>query len=128
MSNVNHKELIKLISEMSVIELCSFIKELNDTFDLPAVQMAHAPISTVAAPAVEEKTEFNALLTKIGTNKIGAIKVLRQVTNQGLKEAKDSIESVTDSTPLMISSDITKEQGEVIKAQFAEIGATVELK
>lgn len=130
MSKLSKTDIIEAISHMNVMELCELAKELNIKFDLPAVQMSPvAAQAPQASEAVEEKDEFDVYLTSIGSNKIGAIKVLREVTTLGLKDAKDRVTEVSEaSKPFIIKEAASKEQAESLKKQFAEIGATVEFK
>lgn len=109
---------------MSVLELADLVKVMEDKFGVSAaapVAVAAAPAE--AAPAEEEKTMFNIVLKDGGANKIGAIKVVREITELGLKEAKDLV----DKAPQTVKEGVKKEDAEAIKAKFEEIGATVEL-
>lgn len=131
MSKLNRADIIEAISQMSVMELCELAKELNTKFDLPSVQIAQvsSQASVTTTETVAEKDEFDVYLTSIGSNKIGAIKVLREVTSLGLKEAKDKVTEVSEaSKPFIIKEAASKEQAESLKKQFAEIGAIVEFK
>ena len=125
---MTREELIKAIEEMSVLELAELVKELEEKFGVsaaaPAMMMA-APAAGAAAPAAEEeKTEFDVVLKDHGANKIGVIKVVREITGLGLKEAKDLV----DGAPKPIKEAATKEEAEEIKTKLAEVGATVEIK
>jgi large subunit ribosomal protein L7/L12 len=109
---------------MSVLELADLVKVMEDKFGVSAaapVAVAAAPAEV--APAEEEKTMFNIILKDGGANKIGAIKVVREITELGLKEAKDLV----DGAPQTVKEGVKKEEAEEIKAKFEEIGATVEL-
>lgn len=127
---VTKEEVIEFISNMTVLELSQFIKELEERFGVTAA----APVAAVAAmpgitaPAeaapVEEKTEFDVILTEIGANKINVIKVVREITGLGLKEAKDLVESA----PKPIKTGISKAEAEEIKKKLEEVGAKVEIK
>ncbi len=128
---VTKEEVIEFIANMSVLELAQFIKELEEKFGVTAA----APVAAVAAVApqvgaaeaaapVEEKTEFDVILTEIGSNKINVIKVVREITGLGLKEAKDLVESV----PKPIKTGVSKEEAEEIKKKLEEVGAKVEIK
>uniref|UniRef100_A0A7V5XFQ5 Large ribosomal subunit protein bL12 n=1 Tax=Thermodesulfobacterium geofontis TaxID=1295609 RepID=A0A7V5XFQ5_9BACT len=128
---VTKEEVIEFIANMSVLELSQFIKELEEKFGVTAA----APIAAVAAvapqaavgeaaPAVEEKTEFDVILADIGSNKINVIKVVREITGLGLKEAKELVESV----PKPLKTGISKEEAETIKKKLEEVGAKVEIK
>jgi large subunit ribosomal protein L7/L12 len=121
--------IIESIKGLSLLEASELVKGLEETFGVSAAAASVA----VAAPAgggggaaapVEEKTEFNVVLTAVGANKIGVIKVVREVTSLGLKEAKDLVEAA----PKAIKEGVTKEEAENIKKKFAEYGATIEVK
>uniref|UniRef100_A0A7C4JRL7 Large ribosomal subunit protein bL12 n=1 Tax=Thermodesulfobacterium geofontis TaxID=1295609 RepID=A0A7C4JRL7_9BACT len=128
---VTKEEVIEFIANMSVLELSQFIKELEEKFGVTAA----APVAAVAAvapqaaageaaPAAEEKTEFDVILTDIGSNKINVIKVVREITGLGLKEAKELVESV----PKPLKTGVSKEEAETIKKKLEEVGAKVEIK
>jgi large subunit ribosomal protein L7/L12 len=121
------EQVMEMIKEMSVLELHELVKELEEFFGVSAA----APVAAVAGPAAgaaaeaeEEKSEFDVILTAAGAKKIQAIKVIRQITKLGLKEAKDLV----DTCPKPIAEGISKEEAEKIKAQVEESGATVEIK
>ena len=119
-------ELIAAVKSMTVIELNDLVKALEEEFGVSAA----APVAVMAGPAaaaapVEEQTEFDAILVDAGSEKIKVIKAVRElVAGLGLKEAKDFVESV----PKALKEGVSKEEAEKIKAQFAEIGAKVEVK
>ena len=119
-------ELIAAVKEMTVLELNDLVKALEEEFGVSAA----APVAVMAGPAaaaapVEEQTEFDAVLVDAGSEKIKVIKAVREVVaGLGLKEAKDFVESV----PKALKEGVSKEEAEKIKAQFAEIGAKVEVK
>jgi large subunit ribosomal protein L7/L12 len=124
------QSIIESIKGLSLLEASELVKGLEETFGVSA---AAASVAVAAAPAaggggaaapVEEKTEFNVVLTAIGGNKIGVIKVVREVTSLGLKEAKDLVEGA----PKPVKEGVTKDEAENIKKKFAEAGATVEVK
>ncbi|MDR1570821.1 MAG: 50S ribosomal protein L7/L12 [Oscillospiraceae bacterium] len=124
---MNREELISAIESMTVLELAELVKALEEKFGVSAA----APVAAVAAPVaaaaepVEEKTEFDVILKEAGAEKIKVIKVVREVVaGLGLKEAKDLVESA----PKPIKEGIPKDEAEKIKAKFAEVGATVEIK
>ena len=125
---VTKEEVVEFISNMTVLELSEFIKELEEKFGVsaaaPAAAMVMAAPGAAAAPAEEEKTEFDVVLKEAGANKIGVIKVVRARTGLGLKEAKDKV----DSTPSTLKEAVSKEEAEEAKKQLTEAGATVELK
>lgn len=127
------EEIIDAIKGMSVLELNELVKALQEEFGVtaaapvavaatPGVAAAGAPAE--AAPAEEEKTSFDVILKSVGEKKIQVIKVVREITNLGLKEAKDLVESA----PQPIKQGVTKEEAEQIKAKFEAEGATVEIK
>ena len=121
--------LIDAISSMSVLELSELVKSLEEKFGVTAAApMAFAPQAGAAAggaaAAAEEKTEFTVVLVSAGPNKIPVIKVVREITGLGLKEAKDLV----DGSPKPVKDNVPKEQAEEIKKKLVEVGATVEFK
>lgn len=128
MSALTKDQLIEAISGMSVIELSELVKALEEKFGVsaaaPVAVAAAAPAAGGAAAAVEEKSEFNIVLTSAGASKINVIKVVREVTGLGLKEAKDLV----DGAPKTVKENVAKAEAEEIKKKLAEAGATVELK
>src|SRR5512134_2830598 len=130
MAEVNQQQVVDYIKGISVLELSQPVKELEKELGVSAaaampmaMPMGAGAGSGAAAPA-EEKTEFTATLTEIGTNKINVIKVVREVTSLGLKEAKDLVESA----PKAIKEGIPKDEAEAIRKKFEEVGAKVEIK
>ena len=128
---MTREELIQAISEMSVLELSELVKELEEKFGVSAaapammMPMAGMPVAgAAAAPAEEEKTEFDVVLADHGANKIGVIKVVREITGLGLKEAKDMV----DGAPKTVKEGVAKEEAEEMKKKLEEAGAKVELK
>jgi large subunit ribosomal protein L7/L12 len=125
MADITKNDVIEFIANMTVLELSELVKELEDKFGVsaaaPVAMMAAGP---VAAAAVEEKTEFDVILTAAGDKKINVIKEVRAITGLGLKEAKDLV----DNTPKPVKEGIAKADAEKIKAQLEEAGAQVELK
>jgi large subunit ribosomal protein L7/L12 len=123
------QSIIESIKGLSLLEASELVKGLEQTFGVSAAAASvavAAPTSgggAAAAPA-EEKTEFNVILTAVGGNKIGVIKVVREVTSLGLKEAKDLVEGA----PKAVKEGVSKDEAENIKKKFAEAGATVEVK
>jgi large subunit ribosomal protein L7/L12 len=121
-------DFIKQIDEMSVLELNGLVKALEDHYGVSAaaaaVPMAGGGAATAAAPAAEEQTEFEVVLEAAGGNKINVIKVVREVTSLGLKEAKDLVEGA----PQKVKEGISKAEAETIKKKFEEVGATVKIK
>ena len=125
--SITKADVIDFIASMSVLELSEMIKDLEDKFGVTAaapVAMAAGPASAEAAPAAEEQTEFDAVLTVIGANKIQVIKEVRAITGLGLKEAKDAVENV----PTVVKEAVSKAEAEEIKKKLEEQGATVEIK
>ena len=125
--SVTKEQVVEFISNMTVLELSEFIKELEEKFGVSAAAPAAAMM--VAAPAAaaaeeEEKTEFDVILKEAGANKIGVIKVVRALTSLGLKEAKDKV----DATPSVLKEAVSKEEAEDAKKQLTEAGAVVEIK
>ena len=122
--------IINNIAELSVLELSELVKALEEKFGVTAaapVAVAGVAPAGAAAPAaeeVEEQTEFTATLTEIGPNKIPVIKVVRELTGLGLKEAKDLV----DASPKAVKEGVTKDEAEKIKAALEEQGAKVEIK
>ena len=129
MANMTADQLLEAFEKMTVLELSEFKTKFEDRFGVTAaapVAMAAAPSAAGAdaAPVVEEQTEFTATLTEVGPNKIPVIKVVRELTGLGLKEAKD----VVDAAPKAVKEGVTKEEAEKIKAALEDVGAKVEIK
>ena len=126
--SVTKEQVVEFISNMTVLELAEFIKELEEKFGVsaaaPVAAVAAAPVAGGDAPAAEEKTEFDVVLTSAGGNKINVIKVVRALTGLGLKEAKAKV----DEAPSVIKEAAAKADAEDAKKQLEEAGATVELK
>src|SRR3989449_5774903 len=129
MPEVTQQQVVDYIKGISVLELSQLVKTLESELGvsaaaaMPMMAMPGAGAGGAAAPA-EEKTEFTVTLTEIGTNKINVIKVVREITSLGLKEAKDLVESA----PKAVKEAIPKEEAETIKKKFEEVGAKVEIK
>ena len=122
---MNKEQLIADIKAMSVLELHELVKALEEEFGVSAAATAVAVAGPVAAAEeVEEKTEFDVILKEIGPEKIKVIKVVREKTGLGLKEAKD----VVDNAPKAVKEGISKEEAEALVAAFKEVGATCEIK
>lgn len=120
----NGKKVMEIVEKMTVLELADLVKVMEDKFGVSAaapVAVAAAPAE--AAPAEEEKSMFNIVLKEAGANKIAVIKAVREVTELGLKEAKDLVEAA----PQTVKEGVKKEDAEAIKAKFEEAGAKVEL-
>ena len=121
---MTHAEIIEMIEKMTVLELNDLVKALEEHFGVSAAAAVVAVPGAGAAAAEEEKTEFDAILKDAGSEKIKVIKVIRELTGLGLKEAKDFVESA----PKTIKEAASKEECEKIKEKLAEVGATVEIK
>ena len=130
---LSQDDLLEAIDKMTVLELSDFIKKFEERYGVTAA----APVAVAAAPAAggggeaaggaaaaEEQTEFSAVLAEVGPNKIPVIKVVRELTGLGLKEAKDLV----DSAPKPVKEGVSKEEAENMKAKLTEVGATVEIK
>jgi large subunit ribosomal protein L7/L12 len=132
MAVLTQDDLLEAIDKMTVLELSEFIKRFEERYGVTAA----APVAAAAAPAAgggaageapaaaEEQTEFTATLTEIGPNKIPVIKVVRELTGLGLKEAKDLV----DAAPKAVKEGVTKDEAEKIKASIEEVGGKVEIK
>ncbi len=129
MADITKEDVVEFISNMTVLDLSEFIKELEEKFGVSAA----APVAAVAAmpagggdaaPAEEEKTEFDVILTGAGGNKIAVIKAVRALTGLGLKEAKAKV----DEAPQAIKEGVSKDEAEEAKKQLTEAGAEVEVK
>ena len=119
-------KLIEDVKALTVLELSELVKALEEEFGVSAaapVAVAAAP-TAAAAPAAEEKTEFDVVLTDIGPNKINVIKVVREATSLGLKEAKDLVEAA----PKAVKENLPKAEAEELKKKFEDVGAKAELK
>ena len=129
MAELNQQQVVDYIKGISVLELSQLVKTLEAELGvsaaaaMPMAMPAGAGAGAAAAPA-EEKTEFTVTLTEIGTNKINVIKVVREITALGLKEAKDLVEAA----PKPIKEGVPKDEAEAIKKKFEEVGAKVEVK
>ena len=130
MAEVNQQQVVDYIKGISVLELSQLVKTLEAELGvsaaaaMPMAMPAGGGAAAGAAAPVEEKTEFNVTLTEIGTNKINVIKVVREITALGLKEAKDLVEAA----PKPIKEGVPKDEAEAIKKKFEEVGAKVEIK
>ena len=122
---VTREEIIEALKEMSLLEASELVKDIEETFGVSAA----APVAMAAAPAgeaaaAEEQTEFDVVLEGFGDNKIAVIKVVREITGLGLKEAKE----VVEGAPKAVQEGVNKEKAEEIKAKLEEAGAAVTLK
>jgi len=121
------EKLVEEIGNLTVLELSELVKALQDKFGVSAaapVQVVAQPSGEGAKPAAEEKTEFTVAMTSCGDKKIQVLKVLREITGLGLKEAKDII----DNLPKAIKEGIAKDEAQNMKSKLEEVGATIELK
>ena len=123
------EDVIEFLKGMTLLEASQLVKELEETFGVSAAAAAVAAAPAAggggeAAPAAEEKTEFDVILQAAGGNKINVIKVVREITALGLKEAKDLVEAA----PKAVKEGVTKEEADAIKAKLDAAGATVEVK
>jgi large subunit ribosomal protein L7/L12 len=126
---ITREQVLSWIEQASILDIAGLVKDIETKFGVTAaapmamMSGAAAPAAGGVAPA-EEKTEFDVILTSAGEKKINVIKVVREVTNLGLKEAKDLVEGA----PKAIKEGVAKDEAEKIKAKFQEVGATVEIK
>ena len=124
MAKLSAQEFIEAIKEMTVLELNDLVKACEEEFGVSAAPVAVAAAGAAPAAAAEEKTEFDVILAGAGDKKLNVIKVVREITGLGLKEAKDLVESA----PKAIKEGASKEDAEAIKAKLVEAGAEVEIK
>jgi large subunit ribosomal protein L7/L12 len=124
----NKEEILNAISNMTVMEIVDLVKMMEEKFGVtaaaPMAMVAAGGAAAAAAPAAEEQTEFTVTMTSFGANKVGVIKVIREITGLGLKEAKDLVEGV----PSMIKDSIPKADADAIKKKLDEAGAAAEIK
>jgi large subunit ribosomal protein L7/L12 len=123
----NKEDILNAISNMTVMEIVDLVKMMEEKFGVTAaapMAMVAAGGPAAAAPVAEEQTEFTVTMTSFGANKVGVIKVIREITGLGLKEAKDLVEAV----PSMIKDSIPKADAEAIKKKLDEAGAAAEIK
>ena len=121
---MTREEIIQAIKEMTVLELNELVTACEEEFGVSAAAPVAVVGGAVAGAAAEEKTEFDVVLANAGANKIKVIKVVRELTGLGLKEAKE----VVDGAPKVVKEGATKEEAEALKAQLEEVGAVVTLK
>jgi len=124
---VTKEEVFEFIDNMTILDMSKFIKEFEERYGVTAaapVAIAAAPGAASAAPAAEEKTSFDVVLLGAGDKKIQVIKVVRELTGLGLKEAKDLV----DGAPKAVKTGVSKEEAESMKAKLEEQGASVEVK
>ena len=116
-------KMLEAIDELTVVELAELVKGIEEKYGVSAVAAAAPAAGAAAGAAAEEKSEFNIILKDVGANKIQVIKVVRDATGLGLKEAKDLV----DGAPKTVKENVAKEEAEELKAKFTEVGAVVEL-
>jgi large subunit ribosomal protein L7/L12 len=125
---ITKEQVFEFIDNMTILEMSQFIKEFEERYGVtaaaPVAVAATAGVAAAAAPAAEEKTSFDVILAGAGDKKIQVIKVVRELTGLGLKEAKDLVEGA----PKPVKTGVSKEEAESIKAKLEEQGATVEIK
>ena len=122
---MTHQEIIEAIKGMTVLELNELVKACEEEFGVSAAAaVAVAGPADAGAAAAEEKTEFDVVLAEVGAEKIKVIKVVREVTGLGLKEAKDLV----DNAPKPVKEAVSKDDAEAIKAKLEEVGAKIEIK
>ena len=124
---VTKEEVFEFIDNMTILDMSKFIKEFEERYGVTAaapIAMAAMPGAAAAAPEVEEKTSFDVVLTAAGEKKIQVIKVVRELTSLGLKEAKDLV----DGAPKPVKTGVSKEEAESVKAKLEEQGAIIEIK
>ena len=122
--SLTNEQIIEAIASKSVTEIVELIAAMEEKFGVSAAAVAAAPAAGGAAAAAEEKTEFDVELTEVGPNKVKVIKVVREATGLGLKEAK----AVVDGAPKAIKEAVSKEEAEALKKELEEAGAKVEIK
>jgi large subunit ribosomal protein L7/L12 len=128
MAEMKKEDFFKHLDNLTVLDLADYIKEFESRYgikaEMAAVAVGAAPAAAAEAAQAEEKTEFEVVLKTVGDKKINVIKVVREVTDLGLKEAKD----VVDKAPASVKKGVSKEEAETIKKKFAEVGAEIEVK
>ena len=121
---VTKEEIVETLKGMTAIELSELVHELEDVFGVSAAPVAVAAVAGAGAAAEEEKTEFDVVLESFGANKIAVIKVVRELTGLGLKEAKEAV----DGAPKTLLEGVNKEKADEAKAKLEEAGATASIK
>ena len=124
MANEKITQILDEITSLTILELADLVKAVEEEFGVSAAPVAVAGAAVAAAPAAEEKTEFDVVLAEVGASKLNVIKVVREITGLGLKEAKDLVESA----PQKIKEAVSKEVAEDIAKQLTEAGAKAEVK
>ena len=121
---MSKEEIIEAVKAMTVVELSELVKAIEEEFGVSAVAAAAPAAGAVAGAAAEEKSSFDVVLTEAGDQKIKVIKVVRDATGLGLKEAKELV----DGAPKTVKEGASKEEAEELKAKFTEVGAVIELQ
>ena len=121
---MSKEEMIEEIKKMTVVELADLVKAIEEEFGVSAVAAAAPAAGAVAGEKKKKKSSFNVVLTEAGDQKIKVIKVVRDATGLGLKEAKDLV----DGAPKTVKENVSKEEAEDLKAKFTEVGAVIELQ
>ena len=124
MANEKSTQIIEQIKALTILELADLVKAIEEEFGVSAAPVAVAGAAVAAAPAAEEKTEFDVILKNFGGNKLGVIKAVREITGLGLKEAKELVEGA----PKTLKEAVSKADAEAIQKTLTEAGAEVELK
>ena len=122
--NEKSTQILDLVKGLTLLELADLVKALEEEFGVSAAPVAAAPVAGAAAPAAEEKTEFDVVLKAAGANKLAVIKVAREITGLGLKDAKDLVEAA----PKTVKEAVAKDEAEKIAEQLKAAGAEVEIK
>ena len=117
------EEMLETIDSLTVVELAELVKGIEEKYGVSAVAAAAPAAGAAAGAAAEEKSSFNVVLKEAGANKIQVIKVVRDATGLGLKEAKDLV----DGAPKTVKENVSKEEAEELKSKFTEVGAVIEL-
>ena len=124
MASEKTTQILDLIKGLTILELSDLVKAIEEEFGVSATPVAVAGVAAAAAPAAEEKTEFDVILANFGAKKLDVIKVVREITGLGLKEAKELVEGA----PKTIKEGLSKEDAEAMKAKITATGAEVEIK
>ena len=122
--NEKSTQILEIVKGLTILELADLVKALEEEFGVSAAPVAAAPVAGAAAAPVEEKTEFDVVLKSAGASKLNVIKVVRELTGLGLKDAKDLVEGA----PKTLKEGVSKDEAETIKKALTEAGATVEIK
>ena len=124
MANEKTTQILDLVKGLTILELADLVKALEEEFGVSAAPVAAAPVAGAAAPAAEEKTEFDVILKDFGAKKLDVIKAVREITGLGLKEAKEMVEGA----PKTVKEGVSKDEAENLKKALEEAGAEVEVK